>query len=110
MQHSICQIGINLTYTGGSNETLPDRANRPGKKQEIMADLSDQLSGVPGLQINARSTNSLNIRRAGRGLQFTITISEVATMTDATDALVAAVTSDGAFINPQLSNDSFQAQ
>ncbi|WP_138936222.1 efflux RND transporter permease subunit [Roseovarius arcticus] len=89
---------------------LPDWAERDRSQQEIIADVSRLLTDVPGVQVNARSTNSLNIRGAGRGLQFAVTGTDVAAMTDAADSLVAAMAADSAFINPQLSNDSVQAQ
>lgn len=89
---------------------LPDWATRNRSQQEIVADVSKQLSTVPGVQVNARSTNSLNIRGAGRGLQFAVTGTDVDNMTEAADALVAAMSADDTFINPQLSNDSVQAQ
>lgn len=99
---------------GGTNAfiivRLPDWADRNRSQQEIIADVSDQLASVPGLQVSARSTNSLNIRGAGRGLQFAVTGTDVAAITDAADGLVAAMSEDAAFINPQLSNDNVQVQ
>ena len=75
-----------------------------------MSEISTRLASVPGVQASARSTNSLNIRGAGQGLQFAVTGNDVAAMTNAADALVAAMGQDDAFLNPQLSNDSVQAQ
>jgi hydrophobe/amphiphile efflux-1 (HAE1) family protein len=89
---------------------LPDWAERDRSQQEIISEVSKQLADVPGVQVSARSTNSLNIRGAGRGLQFAVTGTDVSEMTDAADALVGAMSGDGNFINPQLSNDSVQAQ
>ncbi|MFZ1470601.1 MAG: efflux RND transporter permease subunit [Paracoccaceae bacterium] len=89
---------------------LPDWAERDHSQQEIIAEIIQQLSNVPGVQVNARSTNSLNIRGAGGGLQFAVTGTDVADMTEAADLLVAAMSDNSTFINPQLSNDSVQAQ
>lgn len=89
---------------------LPDWAERDRSQQEIIAEVSGQLADVPGVQVNARSTNSLNTRGAGRGLQFAVTGNDVAAMTEAAGDLVAAMTGDSTFLNPQLSNDSVQAQ
>jgi len=89
---------------------LPDWSERDLTQQEIVSQVSRQLSDVPGIQVSARSTNSLNIRGAGRGLQFAITGTDVDDMTNAADDLVAAMSADAAFTNPQLSNDSVQAQ
>lgn len=89
---------------------LPDWAARERSQGEIMASVSGQLSSVPGVQVSARSTNSLNIRGAGRGLQFAVTGTDVEAMTAAADQLVAAMADNDAFVNPQLSNDAVQAQ
>lgn len=89
---------------------LLDWAERDRSQSDIIAELSGELSKVPGVQVSARSTNSLNIRGAGRGLQFAVTGTDVAAMTSAADALVGAMSGDAAFINPQLSSDSVQAQ
>jgi HAE1 family hydrophobic/amphiphilic exporter-1 len=100
---------------GGGNSAfiivrLPDWAARDRSQSEIMASISSQLSLVPGVQVSARSTNSLNIRGAGRGLQFAVTGKDVVAMTTAADGLVAAMGQDDMFVNPQLSDDSVQAQ
>jgi hydrophobe/amphiphile efflux-1 (HAE1) family protein len=89
---------------------LQDWAERDRTQDEIIAELSGQLSRVPGVQASARSSNSLNIRGGGQGLQFAVTGKDIAAMTDAADALVAAMSGDDSFLNAQLSNDSVQAQ
>ncbi|WP_226781657.1 efflux RND transporter permease subunit [Oceaniglobus trochenteri] len=89
---------------------LPDWGARDRTQSEIIASISGELAMVPGVQVSARSTNSLNIRGAGRGLQFAVTGRDVDAMTNAADDLVAAMAQDGAFVNPQLSGDSVQAQ
>jgi hydrophobe/amphiphile efflux-1 (HAE1) family protein len=89
---------------------LPDWADRDQSQADIMASISAKLSSVPGVQVSARSTNSLNIRGAGRGLQFAVTGKDVEEMTNAADGLVAAMGQDDLFVNPQLSDDTVQAQ
>lgn len=89
---------------------LPDWNERDRSQQEIIADISSQLATVPGISVNARSTNSLNIRGAGRGLQFAVSGNNVDDITDAAESLVAVMADDDAFINPQLSSDTVQAQ
>ncbi|MEP2151705.1 MAG: efflux RND transporter permease subunit [Roseobacter sp.] len=89
---------------------LPDWAERDYTQQELIADISSELSIVPGVQVSARSSNSLNIRGAGGGLSFAVTGTNLAEMTEAADALVAAMAQDATFLNPQLSNNSVNAE
>ena len=89
---------------------LPDWAERDFTPQELIAQISGTLSSVPGVQVSARSTNSLNIRGAGGGLSFAVTGTNLANMTETADALVAAMSQDATFMNPQLSNNSVNAQ
>lgn len=89
---------------------LPDWAERDFTQQELIAKISGQLSAVPGVQVSARSTNSLNIRGAGGGLSFAVTGTNLADMTEAADTLAAAMSQDQTFLNPQLSNNSVNAQ
>ncbi|ASJ73240.1 efflux RND transporter permease subunit [Granulosicoccus antarcticus] len=89
---------------------LPDWADRDRSQQDTVAEINKQLSSVPGVQVSARTTNSLNIRGAGQGLTFAVTGKNVGDMTAAAEDLVAAMGGDQAFVNPQLSNDSVEAQ
>jgi hydrophobe/amphiphile efflux-1 (HAE1) family protein len=89
---------------------LPDWVERDFAQQELIAQISGQLSAVPGVQVSARSTNSLNIRGAGGGLSFAVTGTNLAEMTEAADRLTAAMAKDATFLNPQLSNNSVTAQ
>jgi hydrophobe/amphiphile efflux-1 (HAE1) family protein len=89
---------------------LPDWAERDTSQQELIAQISGQLATVPGVQVSARSTNSLNIRGAGGGLSFAVTGTNLTNMTEAADTLVAAMLQDATFLNPQLSNNSINAQ
>ncbi len=89
---------------------LPDWAERERSQAEIVAEVSAKLAAVPGVQASARSTNSLNIRGAGQGLKFAVTGKDIDAMTAAADRLVAVMSQDDAFVNPQLSNDAVQVQ
>ncbi|WP_417770058.1 efflux RND transporter permease subunit [Stappia sp.] len=89
---------------------LPDWAERNFTQQELIAQISGRLASVPGVQVSARSTNSLNIRGAGGGLSFAVTGTNLANMTDAAGSLAAAMAQDATFLNPQLSNNSVNAQ
>lgn len=89
---------------------LPDWAERDYTQQELIGQISGQLASVPGVQVSARSTNSLNIRGAGGGLGFAVIGTNLTNMTEAADSLVAAMSQDDTFLNPQLSNNSVDAQ
>jgi hydrophobe/amphiphile efflux-1 (HAE1) family protein len=89
---------------------LPDWSERDFSQQELIAKISGQLSSVPGVQVSARSTNSLNIRGAGGGLSFAVTGTNLSEMTEAAGDLISAMSLDDTFLNPQLSNDSVNAQ
>ena len=89
---------------------LPDWAERDFTQQELIAQINGQLSSVPGVQVSARSTNSLNIRGAGSGVGFAVTGVNLAKMTEEAERLIAAMSQNDAFVNPQLSNDSVNAQ
>lgn len=89
---------------------LDEWENRERSQQDIITEISGQLVTVPGVQVSARSTNSLNIRGAGRGLQFAVTGTNVDDMTDAAEDLVALMAQEDAFLNPQLSGASVEAQ
>ncbi len=99
---------------GGTNAfivvRLPDWADRDQSQSEIIAKINTQLSTVPGVQVSARSTNSLNIRGGGQGLGFAVTGKNLDDMTQAADELVAKMREDETFVNPQLSANNVQAQ
>lgn len=110
----IASVQSTIGIQGGTNANiivrLPDWADRDRSQQDTVADINKQLSSVPGVQVSARTTNSLNIRGAGQGLTFAVTGNNVEDMTNAANDLVAAMGGDSAFLNPQLSNDSVEAQ
>ncbi|MCX7565245.1 efflux RND transporter permease subunit [Sulfitobacter sp. F26169L] len=89
---------------------LTDWAGRDWTQQDLMGQINGMLSTVPGVQVFAISPNSLNIRGGGNGLTFAVSGTNVDEMTEAANALVAAMARDDAFSNPQVSGDSVQAQ
>ena len=99
---------------GGTNAfiivRLPDWKDREITQQQTIASISRQLSSVPGVQVSARSTNSLNIRGAGQGLTFAVTGNNVDDITEAAIDLIASMSDAPTFVNPQLSNNSVEAQ
>ncbi|MHA6324006.1 efflux RND transporter permease subunit [Roseivivax sp. CAU 1753] len=89
---------------------LRDWTERDRSQAEIIAGIRGQLATVPGVQVSARSSNSLNIRGAGNGLSFAVTGTDISAMTAAAEALVAEMATDASFANPQLSGDAVQVQ
>ena len=89
---------------------LPDWDERDFSQQELIASINPALSSISGVQVSARTPNSLNIRGAGSGLGFAVTGTELTAMTDATEALLAEMLQNSLFVNPQLSNNSVNAQ
>lgn len=86
---------------------LTDWAARERSQQEISSDLNRSLDQIPGVRVSARSGNSLGIRGAGQGLLFAVTgNTDYPDLTDAADAMVAAMATDPAFANPQLSAET----
>lgn len=90
--------------------SLPDWNDRDFSQDELMSKISGQLSSIPGVQVSARSTNSLNIRGGGGGLGLAVTGTNIADMTAAAEALVAAMAQEDTFLNPQMSADRVDAQ
>ena len=84
---------------------LANWAERGRSQQEIIAELTPQLSRLPGISVMAGSPNSLGIRGAGRGLQFAVLGRDYEQLAQAGDALIAAMETDPTFANPRLSYD-----
>ena len=89
---------------------LPDWDERDFTQQELLSSINPQLSNISGVQVSARTPNSLNIRGAGSGLGFAVTGTVLSDMTDATSTLLAAMSQNSLFVNPQLSDNSVNAQ
>ncbi|MEO9684721.1 efflux RND transporter permease subunit, partial [Tateyamaria sp.] len=89
---------------------LPDWQSRDFSQAELVAKLSRQLAAIPGVQVSARSSNSLNIRGGGSGLGLAVTGNNLEDLTAAAETLVAAMSDDPAFVNPQLSSAPVSAE
>lgn len=84
---------------------------RERSQQEIMAEISDLVTQVPGVRAFPISSNSLGIRGAGNGLQFAIVGSNsYADLGAAATKIVAEMEKDTRFQQPRLSNDATQPQ
>ncbi|MEO9819674.1 MAG: efflux RND transporter permease subunit, partial [Paracoccaceae bacterium] len=84
--------------------------DRDFSQAELVAKLNRQLAAIPGVQISARSSNSLNIRGGGGGLGLAVTGNNLTELTTAAETLVAAMSKDAAFVNPQLSSSPVKAE
>ncbi|MEP1765777.1 MAG: efflux RND transporter permease subunit [Sulfitobacter sp.] len=89
---------------------LPNWEDRAFSQAELVAKISRQLANIPGVQISARSSNSLNIRGGGSGLGLAVTGTNLEDLTAAAEVLVAAMSENAAFVNPQLSSAPVSAE
>jgi len=104
-----------IVGTGGGTSAqiivrLPDWQDRDFSQAELVAKISRQFANIPGVQISARSSNSLNIRGGGSGLGLAVTGKNVEDLTIAAETLVAAMSENAAFVNPQLSSALLNAE
>lgn len=60
-------------------------------QQTLVAELERELAGLPGANVRITSTNSLNLRRAGSGLQFALTGNEYSEIHAAAQVFAAAM-------------------
>ncbi|MCZ4262081.1 efflux RND transporter permease subunit [Limimaricola sp. G21655-S1] len=105
---------LSISGFGGSGSgfvivRLADWEARDVAQQDLVADLNRQLQSVPGLTVMARSSNSLGIRGAGRGLQFAVTGNDYDTLAAEAETLVAAMRQEPEiFASPQVDYDTTQ--
>ncbi|GIT86018.1 efflux RND transporter permease subunit [Roseobacter sp. OBYS 0001] len=109
------EVVQSIIGVGGGNDAfiivrLPDWAERDWSQSDLIADLTDELASVPGVQVSTRFTNSLNIRGAGRGLQFAVTGTNLKEITAAAEDLIEVMSADSVFTTPQLSGESVEVQ
>ncbi len=90
--------------------TLADWKARERSQQEIMRELNGRLQNIPGVQVFARSPNSLGIRGGGQGLQFAITGIDYDALAEQAEAFRLAMEDLPAFDTARLSYDTTQAQ
>ncbi|WP_421725209.1 efflux RND transporter permease subunit [Bauldia sp.] len=84
--------------------------DRDRSQQDIVAEIQEPLSQIPGALASVRSSNSLGIRGAGQGLQFAVVGNDFDRIGDLATALVEAMAADPTFANPQLDNEINQPQ
>ncbi|HEX2257602.1 MAG TPA: efflux RND transporter permease subunit, partial [Afifellaceae bacterium] len=90
--------------------TLVPWEERERSQQEIAAELNAELQKIPGVQVFARSPNSLGIRGGGQGLQFAITGTDYASLSEEAEALMRAMQDMPQFENVRLNYDTTQPQ
>jgi HAE1 family hydrophobic/amphiphilic exporter-1 len=104
-----------MSGRGGANTgfivvTLAPWGERARSQQEIAAELNEKLQAIPGVQVFARSANSLGIRGGGQGLQFAITGNDYDALADAAEDLRARMEELPDFENVRLTYNTTQAQ
>jgi HAE1 family hydrophobic/amphiphilic exporter-1 len=90
--------------------TLVPWDQRQRSQQEIAAELNRQLQQLPGVQVFARSANSLGVRGGGQGLRFAVTGTDYDQLATAAADLVAAMEDSPVFDRVELNYDTTQAQ
>ncbi|MEP2640211.1 efflux RND transporter permease subunit [Roseobacter sp.] len=99
---------------GGSSAFIVVRLPRWDARDYVQADLmrevTAKMASVPGVRIRTRSPNSLNIRGGGSGLGLAVTGNNLKDLTEAANTLVAAMSRNATFVNPQLSNSPVNAE
>ncbi|WP_421724377.1 efflux RND transporter permease subunit [Bauldia sp.] len=83
---------------------------RARSQQEITADINQRLGQIPGIQVFARTPNSLGIRGGGQGLRFAVAGPDYDAIAIAADELEDAMTGDPTFGNIRLDYDTTQPQ
>ena len=90
--------------------TLADWSKRTRSQAQITAELNRSLQRIPGVQVFARSSNSLGIRGGGQGLQFAITGNDYNSLSSVADKLQAAMEKNPIFGTVQVNYNTTQAQ
>ncbi len=90
--------------------TLAPWDQRTRSQAEITSQLNRELQAIPGIQVFARTSNSLGIRGGGQGLQFAITGTDYAQLSDVADKLTQAMEKDPVFGRVQLNYNTTQPQ
>jgi hydrophobic/amphiphilic exporter-1 (mainly G- bacteria), HAE1 family len=90
--------------------TLAPWEERERSQQEIAAELNAELQKIPGVQVFARTPNSLGIRGGGQGLRFAITGPDYTSLSDEAEAMMAAMQEMPLFENIRLDYDTTQPQ
>jgi HAE1 family hydrophobic/amphiphilic exporter-1 len=107
---SIFAIARNNGNGGFMFLTLAPWGKRSRTQAEITSQINRELQQIPGVQVFARTANSLGIRGGGQGLQFAITGTDYDQLAGVADKLVQAMEKDPAFDRVQLNYDTTQPQ
>lgn len=105
-----------IAGSGGSSNsgfmvlTLAPWGERERKQQAITAEINQRLRPVTGVRAFTMQPNSLGIRGAGNGLQFTLVGNDYATIQPVVRALLTEMEKDPRFQKPRQSVDATQPQ
>lgn len=96
---------------GGSiTLTLAPWGERTRSQQQIASEISSLMAQVPGVRANVSQGNSLGIRGGGSGLQFAVTGSDYAVLSETAEKISDALTEDGRFGRVSVNFDTTQPQ
>lgn len=96
---------------GGSiTLTLAPWGERTRSQQQIASEISALMAQVPGVRANVSQGNSLGIRGGGSGLQFAVTGSDYAVLSETAEKISDALTEDGRFGRVSVNFDTTQPQ
>lgn len=96
---------------GGSiTLTLAPWGERTRSQQQIASEISALMAQVPGVRANVSQGNSLGIRGGGSGLQFAVTGSDYAVLSETAEKISDALTKDGRFGRVSVNFDTTQPQ
>jgi HAE1 family hydrophobic/amphiphilic exporter-1 len=90
--------------------TLAPWDQRTRSQMEIAAELNRKLQQIPGVQVSARTSNSLGIRGGGQGVTFSITGPDYVSLAAAADKLIEALEKNPDFGVIRLNYDTTQPQ
>jgi HAE1 family hydrophobic/amphiphilic exporter-1 len=102
--------GMNNATSGFVMVTLRPWEERNRTASEIAAELNRKLQGIPGVQVTARTPNSLGIRGGGQGLQFAITGPDYNTLADTAEKLRTAMEERPVFDTVRLNYNTTQPE
>lgn len=96
---------------GGSiTLTLAPWGERTRSQQQIASEINGLMAQVPGVRANVSQGNSLGIRGGGSGLQFAVTGSDYAVLSETAEKISDALTEDGRFGRVSVNFDTTQPQ
>jgi HAE1 family hydrophobic/amphiphilic exporter-1 len=106
---SVSGFGSN-TSNGFITLTLADWEERDRTQQEIAAEITQQLTNVPGVRASARSGNSLGVRGGGSGLQFALLGDNYETLATTANEIKAVLEGDEKWGRVSVNYETTQPQ